>query len=43
MVQEASGGKAALICGSVAYDTILVFPETSFTVVPWTLALIDGN
>jgi adenosine kinase len=27
MVQEASGGKAALICGSVAYDTILVFPD----------------
>jgi adenosine kinase len=27
MVQELSGGKAALICGSVAYDTILVFPD----------------
>jgi adenosine kinase len=27
MVQEVSGGKAALICGSVAYDTILVFPD----------------
>jgi adenosine kinase len=27
MVQETRGGKAALICGSVAYDTILVFPD----------------
>ena len=27
MVQEVRGGKAALICGSVAYDTILVFPD----------------
>jgi len=27
MVHVASGGKAALICGSVAYDTILVFPD----------------
>src|SRR5476651_619789 len=27
MVQDDSGGKAALICGSVAYDTILVFPD----------------
>jgi adenosine kinase len=27
MVHDASGGKAALICGSVAYDTILVFPD----------------
>ena len=27
MVQEGRGGKAALICGSVAYDTILVFPD----------------
>jgi adenosine kinase len=27
MVQAARGGKAALICGSVAYDTILVFPD----------------
>jgi adenosine kinase len=27
MVQEMRGGKAALICGSVAYDTILVFPD----------------
>jgi adenosine kinase len=27
MVQASRGGKAALICGSVAYDTILVFPD----------------
>lgn len=27
MVQEVRGGKAALVCGSVAYDTILVFPD----------------
>src|SRR5271166_490718 len=27
MVQDKRGGKAALICGSVAYDTILVFPD----------------
>jgi adenosine kinase len=27
MVQEMRGEKAALICGSVAYDTILVFPD----------------
>jgi len=27
MVQGRRGGKAALICGSVAYDTILVFPD----------------
>jgi len=27
MAQKARGGKAALICGSVAYDTILVFPD----------------
>jgi adenosine kinase len=27
MVQDLRGGKAALICGSVAYDTILVFPD----------------
>ena len=27
MVQEHSGVQAALICGSVAYDTILVFPD----------------
>src|SRR5882757_556778 len=27
MVNETSGRKAALICGSVAYDTILVFPD----------------
>jgi adenosine kinase len=27
MVKDARGGKAALICGSVAYDTILVFPD----------------
>jgi adenosine kinase len=27
MRQELGGQKAALICGSVAYDTILVFPE----------------
>ena len=27
MVQEMRGAKAALICGSVAYDTILVFPD----------------
>jgi adenosine kinase len=27
MVQDGSGRKAALICGSVAYDTILVFPD----------------
>jgi len=27
MVQDRRGGKAALICGSVAYDTILVFPD----------------
>jgi adenosine kinase len=27
MVQKVRGGKAALICGSVAYDTILVFPD----------------
>jgi adenosine kinase len=27
MVLDASGGKAALICGSVAYDTILQFPD----------------
>src|SRR5450631_1941801 len=27
MVNETGGRKAALICGSVAYDTILVFPD----------------
>jgi adenosine kinase len=27
MVNESGGRKAALICGSVAYDTILVFPD----------------
>ena len=27
MVSRGSGGKAALICGSVAYDTILLFPD----------------
>ena len=27
MVQERRGTRAALICGSVAYDTILVFPD----------------
>ena len=27
MANASSGGKAALICGSVAYDTILVFPD----------------
>jgi adenosine kinase len=27
MVKDARGGKVALICGSVAYDTILVFPD----------------
>jgi adenosine kinase len=27
MVNETAGRKAALICGSVAYDTILVFPD----------------
>jgi adenosine kinase len=27
MVNESSGRRAALICGSVAYDTILVFPD----------------
>ena len=27
MVEEIRGAKAALICGSVAYDTILVFPD----------------
>ena len=27
MVEAVRGGKAALICGSVAYDTILVFPD----------------
>src|SRR5271155_5777986 len=27
MEQDRGGGKAALICGSVAYDTILVFPD----------------
>jgi adenosine kinase len=27
MVNEGSGRKSALICGSVAYDTILVFPD----------------
>ena len=27
MVLDASGGKTALICGSVAYDTILQFPD----------------
>jgi adenosine kinase len=27
MVQDTRGKKAALICGSVAYDTILVFPD----------------
>src|ERR1035438_9254014 len=27
MVQEFRGANAALICGSVAYDTILVFPD----------------
>jgi adenosine kinase len=27
MVQDRSSGKAALICGSVAYDTILQFPD----------------
>lgn len=27
MARESTGGKTALICGSVAYDTILVFPD----------------
>src|SRR5579862_2481505 len=27
MVQKTRGGPAALICGSVAYDTILIFPD----------------
>jgi len=27
MAKDVRGGKAALICGSVAYDTILVFPD----------------
>jgi adenosine kinase len=27
MVSRRSGGRAALICGSVAYDTILLFPD----------------
>src|ERR1700730_5233354 len=27
MVNETAGRKAALICGSVAYDTIMVFPD----------------
>src|SRR6202142_145942 len=27
MAKDMRGGKAALICGSVAYDTILVFPD----------------
>jgi hypothetical protein len=27
MVQDRLAGKAALICGSVAYDTILQFPD----------------
>src|SRR5580692_8391741 len=27
MVQDRSSGKAALICGSAAYDTILQFPD----------------
>src|SRR6202046_5250029 len=27
MAQDRSSGKAALICGSVAYDTILQFPD----------------
>src|SRR5260370_7282576 len=27
MVNESGGRKAALVCGSVAYDTILVFPD----------------
>src|SRR5271168_4467523 len=27
MAQDRGGGKAALICGSVAYDTILLFPD----------------
>src|SRR5579862_2004539 len=27
MAQKAPGGRAALICGSVAYDTILIFPD----------------
>ncbi|HEX4150788.1 MAG TPA: carbohydrate kinase family protein [Steroidobacteraceae bacterium] len=27
MVEDVRGAKAALICGSVAYDTILVFPD----------------
>ena len=27
MVSRDGGGKAALICGSVAYDTILLFPD----------------
>src|ERR1700678_888146 len=27
MAQEFGGGKSALICGSVAYDTILAFPD----------------
>jgi adenosine kinase len=27
MVKESGGRKAALVCGSVAYDTILVFPD----------------
>jgi adenosine kinase len=27
MVNETAGRKAALVCGSVAYDTILVFPD----------------
>ena len=27
MVQDTRAARAALICGSVAYDTILVFPD----------------
>ena len=27
MARESTGGKSALICGSVAYDTILLFPD----------------
>src|SRR5271156_5805172 len=27
MVEQGGGRKAALICGSVAYDTILLFPD----------------
>ena len=27
MVQNTRGGRAALVCGSVAYDTILIFPD----------------